>query len=160
AADKGQGEVVRLLLRRGANVDAADSDGWTALMWACRGGHLDIAETLLARGADISRTIVDKRANALHLAAQNGHLAAVRALIPHGAAVDAIEARGATPLHLAVNGGRAEVVQFLLDHGADPSARLYSGMTTLELARNQNPLMLDGLKRAVAAQAARRAEES
>jgi formylglycine-generating enzyme required for sulfatase activity len=159
AADKGQSEVVRLLLRRGAKVDVADSDGWTALMWASRGGHLAIVEALLASGADINRTIIDKGANALHLAAQNGHLPVVRALIARGAAVDAVEARGATPLHLAVNRGHPEVVQFLLDHGADQNARLNSGTTTRELAENGNPLVVKILERASFAQVLRQAEE-
>ncbi len=136
AADRGRGEVVRLLLRRGAAADAADEGGWTALIWASAGGHLDIVEALLASGADVNHILSDKKAGALHLAAQNGHANVVRALLGRGAAVNAADSRNATALHLAANKGHAEVVRFLLDHGADVNARLRSGATALELAES------------------------
>lgn len=160
AADKGQGEVVRLLIRRGATVNAADGDGWTALMWASARGHLDIVEALLASAADVHRTIIDKRAGALHLAAQNGHVNVVRALLARGAAVNAVDARGATPLHLAAYQGHPEVVRLLLNHGADKNARLYSGETALELAEQKRQrLVVEILTRDSLAEAARRAEQ-
>ena len=46
-------EVVRLLLDRGANVDAADHDGWTALIKSSQAGYIDVARLLVERGADI-----------------------------------------------------------------------------------------------------------
>ena len=46
-------EVVRLLLDRGASINATDHDGWTALIKASEAGYFDVAELLVKRGADI-----------------------------------------------------------------------------------------------------------
>lgn len=54
AACLGYGDMARLLLANGADVDAQDSGGGTALIWACNGEHIDCARLLLAAGADPS----------------------------------------------------------------------------------------------------------
>ena len=51
-------EMARLLLEKGAAVDAQRKDGATALMLACLGGHVEAARLLLEKGAD--RTLGDK----------------------------------------------------------------------------------------------------
>jgi ankyrin repeat protein len=45
-------ELVAVLIRKGANVNAADIEGVTPLMWAAQRGDLEVAKTLLAAGAD------------------------------------------------------------------------------------------------------------
>jgi uncharacterized protein len=56
-------EVVAYLLDAGAHVDDRDDRGRTALMIAAEGGHAEIANLLLARGADASlRDKAGKRA--------------------------------------------------------------------------------------------------
>jgi len=46
-------QVIEVLLEAGAEVDATDDRGWSALMWAARAtGNPDIVEKLLDRGAD------------------------------------------------------------------------------------------------------------
>ena len=72
AALEGSAETVTALLERGADVNARDNDGYTALIWAAFNGHAEIVTALLERGAD-----VDARNNdgdtALMWAAHNGH---------------------------------------------------------------------------------------
>ena len=52
AASLGYSEIVRLLLANGADVNARDAGGGTALIWACNDGHIDCTRLLLAAGAD------------------------------------------------------------------------------------------------------------
>ena len=47
-------EGAKLLLRNGADVNAKQRDGMTALMWACMEKRLDIVKLLLRNGADLN----------------------------------------------------------------------------------------------------------
>ena len=52
ATERGCLEIVKLLLDSGCKVDASDNEtGWTALVWARKEGHLEIADLLQAHGA-------------------------------------------------------------------------------------------------------------
>eukprot|EP00757_Euglenozoa_sp_SAG-D1_P014811 gene14811-21858_t len=42
-----------MLLQAGADIEAKDQGGWTALMCACNKGHYNVVEMLLQAGADI-----------------------------------------------------------------------------------------------------------
>jgi uncharacterized protein len=53
AAGENCAAVVTLLLDRGANINATDHDGWTALIKATQAGYIDLVELLVKRGADI-----------------------------------------------------------------------------------------------------------
>jgi hypothetical protein len=48
AADKGNSELVSLLLKKGAEVEALDTGNRTALHWAAMRGHSDVVEQLIA----------------------------------------------------------------------------------------------------------------
>ena len=54
AAVRGSQGVMRLLLEKGANVNMADQDGWTALMGATVQGLVEPVKLLLENGADVS----------------------------------------------------------------------------------------------------------
>ena len=56
AANNGHLEVVQILLKGKAAVDAADSIGRTPLMWAATSGKKDVAEALLSAGAKVNQT--------------------------------------------------------------------------------------------------------
>jgi Ankyrin repeats (3 copies) len=53
AARHGHDEVVALLIRRGANLNAADGSGYTPLHLAAEGGHLDVVKRLVKAGAKV-----------------------------------------------------------------------------------------------------------
>jgi len=49
-------EAVKRQLAAGANVNAPNTYGWTALYWASSRGHKEIVELLIANGADVNQT--------------------------------------------------------------------------------------------------------
>ena len=54
AAAKGNAKTVLSLVDGGADINAKDNDGQTALMKAAREGHVGIVELLLKKGADVN----------------------------------------------------------------------------------------------------------
>ncbi|CAB3222331.1 unnamed protein product [Arctia plantaginis] len=111
-----------------------DSNHDTALTLACAGGHEDLVELLLLRGADIEHR--DKKGfTPLILAATAGHEKIVEILLNHGADIEAQSERTKdTPLSLACSGGRYEVVELILSRGANKEHRNVSDYTPLSLA--------------------------
>jgi hypothetical protein len=131
AAANGHEAVVRLLLEKGADVDAKDRlDGRTALIRAAEGGHEAVMRLLLETGADVEAK--DRRGGwtALVKAAASGHEAAVRLLLETGADIDAKES-GWTALTWAAEGGHEAVVRLLLETGADVDTKEEDGKTAL-----------------------------
>ncbi|XP_022124824.2 ankyrin repeat domain-containing protein 17 isoform X1 [Pieris rapae] len=111
-----------------------DSNHDTALTLACAGGHEELVELLLARGADIEHR--DKKGfTPLILAATAGHEKIVEILLNHGADIEAQSERTKdTPLSLACSGGRYDVVELILSRGANKEHRNVSDYTPLSLA--------------------------
>jgi ankyrin repeat protein len=62
---------VRDALGGGANVNAKDEDGDTALVIAAGGGYVDIVRELLERGADVNINDTENGKNSLHYAICN-----------------------------------------------------------------------------------------
>lgn len=108
-------EIVRLLLNRGADINAQDEWGRTALMIAADGGYADTVKLLLDWEANVH--LRDSNGNtALMRAAWKGHLDIVRALIDRGADVNSVdEKHGYTALLLA-SGGPKQHEEFLPAH--------------------------------------------
>ena len=72
AAGTGCIDVARLLLERGANVNAKDHDGWTPLIKAAQAGHTEMVQLLMDHGADMTAADSDGR-TAWMFAAMGGH---------------------------------------------------------------------------------------
>ena len=85
AAMKGDAAAVRALLKDGADVNAAQADGMTALHWAALNGDVPTLEVLLTAGAAREALTRVGAYTPLHLASQRGHGAAVVRLLAAGA---------------------------------------------------------------------------
>jgi len=110
-------------------------DGFTLLHLAAFFGQPEVAEMLLAAGADANAEARNKmRVRPLHSAAAADQTQIALVLIAHGAEVNARQEGGFTPLHAAAQNGNLDLVRALLDHGADPSVRTDDGKTAEELA--------------------------
>lgn len=113
ASRRGQTELVRLLLTKGANPDLADLSGRTPLMYAAMNGQIDAVRYLLASGADAKAQ--DKVGdNALSLAARySGQPEVARQLLAKGANPAEKDARGYTAAAIARQRGYAEFAKLL-----------------------------------------------
>jgi ankyrin repeat protein len=123
AAMRGDRDAVRSLLKQGADVNAAQGDGMTALHWAAMKNDVEMATMLLYAGANVKASSRLGAYTPLYLAAKNGNAAMVTALIDGGADVKAATGNGTTPLMVAAASGSAEAVKVLLDKGAEVDAK-------------------------------------
>ncbi len=141
AARQGDAKAVKSLLDGGADVNAAQGDGMTALHWAAERGHAEVANLLLSAAADVEAKTRIGSYTPLHVASRRGHVPIVVRLLEAGADPGAVTMNsGVTPLHLAAAavGGTGAVVA-LLAYGADVNARENSvGQTPLMFAAGTN----------------------
>lgn len=140
AAEAKQFGVVEGLLQEAAiDVNATQGDGSTALHWAVYWDNLELARTLLDKGADVEAA-TRLGATPLYLAAVNGNAALLRLLLDAGADAKATVLQNEeTPLMFAARAGSVEAVQVLAEAGADLDAEdAYRGATALLFAAEQN----------------------
>ena len=101
----------------GTDVNVRDEFGWTPLYWAASTGQKNVAEYLLAKGANVIAKTNDNR-TPLHQAARAGARELAELLIVNGADVNAKDKEGRTPVWYAQKRGHAEIVELLRKHGA------------------------------------------
>ena len=143
------------LIKAGADVNHADPNGWTALMYACAQQKsskdfdnkklLSVVKTLL-KANNIDLNLANKPEHkrerqgvlagftALMIAAENGHADVVKELLEKGANVNLENKQGFTALILAAQEGHTGVVTELLTKGADVNKTNKRKMTALMLA--------------------------
>lgn len=135
AARNGDAAAVKALLKAGADVNASQGDGMTALHWAATNGDAAMTQMLLAAGANVRATTRLGGITALHLATEGGQAQVAAALMAAGAEPNLATATGATPLLLAARSGNAETVRRLVEVGADLNAKEKTyGQTALMVA--------------------------
>lgn len=135
AAERGDLVEVRSLLRGGADVNAAQNDGMTALHWSAANGYAEMARTLLYAGAAVRSTTRLGGYTPLHLAARSGDAGIAVILLDAGADPNAYTTTGVTPMHFAADADAAAVVAALAAMGADANARdTFSERTPLMFA--------------------------
>ena len=102
ASSGGSGSVqlAERALELGVGIDQEDSDGETALMYAVKNGHDDLALFLMQHGAKVEHRNKDQW-TVLHLATMKGRLRIVQHVLPLIEDVDPISKEGWTPLQLA-----------------------------------------------------------
>ena len=157
-ARNGRVERVAALLEQGINVDARDSRGQTALVLAVDRRHPQVAELLLAQGAevcaaalhrsavrsdpDLFAKVLSRAPNAAEIgsdaylhAAFLGRTENVALLLDAGVPIDAVHhTNGRTALMQALDQARTETIELLITRGANLNARDPNGRSVLSFA--------------------------
>jgi ankyrin repeat protein len=155
AAMSGDLDVVKTLLRAGANINQPAADGMTPLVVSTVKFNEPVALYLIEQGADVNAA--EAGFTALHSAALTGQIEIARALLARGADANArlelplrmqatfvpynpelqtgrLAQIGATPFMLAAKAVNPDMMRLLLANGADPRRTADSGTTALMLA--------------------------
>ncbi len=136
AAKNGDKEALRALIQKKSDVNAADNDGSTALLWTVYHDDLESTDLLIKSGANVNAA-TDDGVTPLWQASLNGNSAIVKRLLDAGANPNAALLSGETPVMVASRSGHAEAAELLLDKGAKPDARGTRGQTALMWAASQ-----------------------
>jgi ankyrin repeat protein len=133
AAQNGDREAVRALLKKGIDVNEAQGDGSTALHWAAIKGDAEMARMLIYAGANVRATTRIGAYTPLYLAAKGGYSDVVAVLLAGGADAKAVTSNGTTPLMIAAAAGDTRSITSLIENGADINA--------MDGAKGETPLI-------------------
>lgn len=120
ACENGSSAVVRLLLDRGADVEAVDYAGWSGLSKACLRGHAEVARLLLLHGGGVVMRSVDEYGqSAMHKALVSDRRDIALLLLESSGGLALLEAgdiHGRNPLYYARQAGFTETARLLRRH--------------------------------------------
>lgn len=143
----GQEEMVKHLIRKGANLNIKDSNGHSSLMWASENGHLNVVKILIENGIKVDSKNMSRNTS-LMWASYKGHLDVVKYLINNGANVNHKDNYKTTSLMWASENGHLEIVKYLIENGAESHINnkgenfMYKGYTSLMIALDRNHLQI------------------
>jgi hypothetical protein len=138
AAEKGNLEIVDLLIERGADVNLQDIHGRVPMFVALAEHQPEAARRLAKAGTDPNIRTADG-STLLFEAARAEDIELVQWALDYGVEVDAVrpEKNNATALIIAARKGNPEIARLLLAHGADPTVANHEGETALDCAKGQ-----------------------
>ncbi|RUS75722.1 hypothetical protein EGW08_016504, partial [Elysia chlorotica] len=133
-------EAVELLLKSGADVNAVDCSGSSAIHMAVQNRSTPILHLLLEKQLMIACIILTTSGlTPLHLAVDNGDLEQAELLLKHGADIDVTDGKsGRTPLFRAAESNHKPMVELLLRRGANVDVASYAGVTVSMAAQGRN----------------------
>jgi ankyrin repeat protein len=137
AAAIGREDMIAPLLVAGADIEARDARGYTALILATYNDREGAARLLLGHGAAIDAGDDARGNTALHGVAFKGYVPIAQMLIDAGADVNRRNRSGQTALMLATLFGRADMFDLLVGAGADPDAIDEAGNSAMSVAVSQ-----------------------
>ncbi|MEB3283894.1 MAG: ankyrin repeat domain-containing protein [Candidatus Sericytochromatia bacterium] len=136
AASTGDTTRIKTLRRQGQDLNRADSEGYTPLMWAALNGQVNAVSTLIHLKSNLD--LQDKEGyTALMWATQNRYETVARQLVNAGADINVRDNHGYTALHWSAQDGHLGIARLLLGKGADPNAWDNEGYTPLMWAGQQ-----------------------
>jgi ankyrin repeat protein len=139
AAAAGQlARVKQIVDQNQALAKSFSPDGFPVFALPAVFGHLEVAEYLLGKGADVNAAATNGTGyNALTGAVASGHTAIVAWLLANGANPNYRYGDGYSPLLTAAANGHLGIVSLLLASGADLHAKTNDGKTAFSFAQER-----------------------
>jgi ankyrin repeat protein len=136
----GDRDAALALLEAGADANAAEANGTTALHYAAHHGDAALVARLLEAGADPARAN-EFGSSAMREAAGLGDAEVIALLLDAGLDADVPNPEGQTPLMAVARTGRLDAARLLIEAGADVDAQeTWGGQTALMWAAAQSQL--------------------
>lgn len=144
AAGNGQIIMVKTLLKHGADISHTTADGDSALDLAILAGRTQVAEVLLAQGAQLDASALLLKAAAVGVTDRD----TVRFLTERGANLEQRNAAGDTALLVAIRQDNHRLATHLVNRGADVNIKAADGRSALAVAQElQLPELISLLQR-------------
>lgn len=139
AAKEGQEEIIKLLINKGADINALAlkgeyNEGYTPLYMAAENGRKKAVDFLISNGVEIK-----KGRNVLLALAKSGQKEIMEYLIARGADVNVSDVNmGDGLLHIAAKEGHREICEFLINKGLDVNSKNWMnwGKTPIQYAKD------------------------
>ena len=126
------GEIVRYLIKNGADVNAKDNEGYTPLYYAITLEDMESAHILIENGSNVNERT--EESTLFHILVAKGNLELVKLAVERGANINARDKDGLTLLHYALAGRKTRIFKYLVKKGADIHVRDIQGLTILHYA--------------------------
>ncbi len=133
AAEAGITTEIITQLQNGANIEAMDHDGWTALMFACFHNHAPVVELLLQKKANLEHKS-HNNCTPLIVACMKGWTEIVKLLVQNNVNIEEKDNEGMTPLMWASYYGHYDIVDLLIQKNANTLATNHLGETAQDIA--------------------------
>lgn len=133
----GDVERIKFLIKKGADINARDAQGYAPIQTAARNRRPDLVAALADLGADLDAPDSDGMTPLIHAAMRN-HVPTVKMLLSRGADIERANGKGYPPLALSIAENKFEVAKALMEAGAvidKPSGP--EGLTPLMVAVSQ-----------------------
>ena len=136
-------EIANFLLEQGCDINKADEDQNTPLIWAINYNQLDMVKFLLNKGASVDSSVTQYGHNPILECVHVAHLMQMPSdevldmmgvFVDKGSDVNAMDQDQSTALHWASRFGLAELSRYLLSNGADGNVTNNEGKTPADLA--------------------------
>lgn len=131
-------DTAKILIENGANINAVDFEGWSALSYVVNNGDIEIAKLLLENKAKIKGELL----LAIKSPIAESRIDMIKLLIDNKANINYSDDDGFTPLNIAIESGDMELTKFLITNGANVNSLMQDGVSLIGYAIAQNNMDL------------------
>ena len=135
AVEKKSYQICQFLIENGADIDAKNKHGKSAIHIAVESEDAKMIELLIGAGADVNSKN-NRKETPLFIAIEMNSFHIVQKLISYGAEINLFNEKGRSPLYIAVGIGAKGITKLLISKGAETHHVNAVGETILEQAKN------------------------